>query len=286
MLVKTYKSLFQKELSSLYDAMEIESFFFLILEQFRNLKRIDLALQPDLEFSEAEISQWNLVLEQLKQEIPIQYILGKTHFYGLEFQVNPNVLIPRPETEELVDWIIKTNSNGNLSTIKIIDIGTGSGCIAISLAKNLPNASVFALDVSKKALEMAQINALQNETKITFIENNILETTSFEQQFDVIVSNPPYVRNLEKAEIKKNVLENEPHLALFVADDDALLFYRKIAQIAMKNLQSGGQLYFEINQYLGKETIDLLFDLGFQNIELRQDIYGNDRMISCRKETF
>ena len=286
MLVKTYKSLFQKELSSLYDAMEIESFFFLILEQFRNLKRIDLALQPDLEFSEAEISQWNLVLEQLKQEIPIQYILGKTHFYGLEFQVNPNVLIPRPETEELVDWIIKTNSNGNLSTIKIIDIGTGSGCIAISLAKNLPNASVFALDVSKKALEMAQINALQNETKITFIENNILETTSFEQQFDVIVSNPPYVRNLEKAEIKKNVLENEPHLALFVADDDALLFYRKIAQIAMKNLQPSGQLYFEINQYLGKETFDLLADLGFQNIELRQDIYGNDRMISCRKETF
>ena len=283
MLVKTYKSLFQKELSSLYDAMEIESFFFLILEQFRNLKRIDLALQPDLEFSEAEISQWNLVLEQLKQEIPIQYILGKTHFYGLEFQVNPNVLIPRPETEELVDWIIKTNSNGKSSTIKILDIGTGSGCIAISLAKNLPNASIFSLDVSKKALEMAQINALQNETKITFIEKNILETTSFEQQFDVIVSNPPYVRNLEKAEIKKNVLENEPHLALFVADDDALLFYRKIAQIAMKNLQSGGQLYFEINQYLGKETVDLLADLGFQNIELRQDIYGNDRMISCRK---
>ena len=268
MLVKTYKSLFQKELSSLYDAMEIESFFFLILEQFRNLKRIDLALQPDLEFTEAEISQWNLVLEQLKQEIPIQYILGKTHFYGLEFQVNPNVLIPRPETEELVDWIIKTNSNGNLSPIKIIDIGTGSGCIAISLAKNLTNATVFALDVSKKALEIAQINALQNETKITFIEKNILETTNFEQQFDVIVSNPPYVRNLEKAEIKKNVLENEPHLALFVADDDALLFYRKI------------------NQYLGKETVDLLADLGFQNIELRQDIYGNDRMISCRKEMF
>jgi release factor glutamine methyltransferase len=286
MLVKTYKSLFQKELSSLYDAMEIESFFFLILEQFRNLKRIDLALQPDLEFSEAEISQWNLVLEQLKQEIPIQYILGKTHFYGLEFQVNPNVLIPRPETEELVDWIIKTNSNGKSSTIKILDIGTGSGCIAISLAKNLPNASIFSLDVSKKALEMAQINALQNETKITFIEKNILETTSFEQQFDVIVSNPPYVRNLEKAEIKKNVLENEPHLALFVADDDALLFYRKIAQIAMKNLQNSGQLFFEINQYLGKETVNLLSDLGFQNIELRQDIYGNDRMISCRKEMF
>ena len=281
MLVKTYKSLFQKELSSLYDAMEIESFFFLILEQFRNLKRIDLALQPDLEFTEAEISQWNLVLEQLKQEIPIQYILGKTHFYGLEFQVNPNVLIPRPETEELVDWIIKTNSNGNLSTIKIIDIGTGSGCIAISLAKNLPNASVFALDVSKKALEIAQINALQNETKITFIEKNILETTNFEQQFDVIVSNPPYVRNLEKAEISANVLDYEPHLALFVDDTDALLFYRKIAQLAMINLSQNGKLYFEINQYLGKETVALLEKTGLKNIALLQDIYGNNRMISC-----
>ena len=283
MLIKTYKSLFQKELLPLYDVMEIESFFFLVLEHFKNLKRIDLALNPGLEFSEEEISQWNDVLEQLKKEIPIQYILGKTHFYGLEFQVSPDVLIPRPETEELVDWIIKTNSNGILSPIKIIDIGTGSGCVAISLAKNLPNASVFALDVSKKALEIAQKNAIQNETKVTFIEKNILETTTFEQQFDVIVSNPPYVRNLEKAEIKKNVLENEPHLALFVSDDDALLFYRKIAQIASKNLQPGGQLFFEINQYLGEETENLLSDLGFQNIELRQDIYGNDRMISCRK---
>ena len=281
MLIKTYKTVFQQELSSRYDAMEIESFFFLILEQFRNLKRIDLALQPDLEFSEAEILLWNGVIEQLKQELPIQYILGKTNFYGLEFLVNPNVLIPRPETEELVDWIIKTNSNGNLSTINILDIGTGSGCIAISLAKNISEAHVFALDISEKALATAKENAKKNQVAVTFIQKNILTTTDLEMEFDIIVSNPPYVRNLEKTEIKNNVLANEPHLALFVEDNDALLFYRKIAELAIKNLSPEGKLFFEINQYLGKETVELLSDLGFQNIELRQDIYGNDRMIAC-----
>jgi release factor glutamine methyltransferase len=281
MLIKTYKTVFQQELSSRYDAMEIESFFFLVLEQFSNLKRIDLALHPEFEFSEAEILLWNGVLEQLKQELPIQYILGKTNFYGLEFLVNPNVLIPRPETEELVDWIIKTNSNGNLSTINILDIGTGSGCIAISLAKNISEAHVFALDISEKALATAIENAKENQVAVTFIQKNILTTTDLEMEFDIIVSNPPYVRNLEKTEIKNNVLANEPHLALFVEDNDALLFYRKIAELAIKNLSPEGKLFFEINQYLGKETVELLSDLGFQNIELRQDIYGNDRMIAC-----
>ena len=281
MLVKTYKSLFQKELSSRYDAMEIESFFFLILEQSKNLKRIDLALHPEFEFSEAEILQWNGVLEQLKQELPIQYILGKTNFYGLEFLVNPNVLIPRPETEELVDWVIASNSIYQPLPINILDIGTGSGCIAISLAKNISEAQVFALDISEKALATAKENAKKNQVAVAFIQKNILTTTDLEMQFDIIVSNPPYVRNLEKTEIKNNVLANEPHLALFVEDNDALLFYRKIAELAIKNLSPEGKLFFEINQYLGKETIELLSDLGFQNIELRQDIYGNDRMIAC-----
>ena len=280
MLIKTYKTVFQQELSSRYDAMEIESFFFLILEQSKNLKRIDLALHPEFEFSEAEILQWNVVLEQLKQELPIQYILGKTNFYGLEFLVNPNVLIPRPETEELVDWIISKKSI-NQPPIKILDIGTGSGCIAISLAKNISEAHVFALDISEKALATAKENAKKNQVAVTFIQKNILTTTDLEMEFDIIVSNPPYVRNLEKTEIKNNVLANEPHLALFVEDNDALLFYRKIAELAIKNLSPEGKLFFEINQYLGKETVELLSDLGFQNIELRQDIYGNDRMIAC-----
>jgi release factor glutamine methyltransferase len=285
MKIKEYRTQFIQELTSMYDAGEAESFFYLILEEKQQLKRIDLALQPDLFFSASAIVVWDSILEQLKLEIPIQYLLGKTSFYGLDFEVNENVLIPRPETEELVDWIItNTQAISKTSSLKILDIGTGSGCIAISLAKNIPNAQVFAIDVSEKALVTAKKNAEINDVNVTFINRNILETEDLEQEFDIIVSNPPYVRNLEKEEIKKNVLEYEPHLALFVEDNDALIFYRKIAELARKNLSNSGQLYFEINQYLGVEMIDLLEKMGFKNIELRKDIYGNDRMMraECR----
>lgn len=285
--IKDYRAQFIEELSAKYDIGEAESFFYLILEEKQKLKRIDLALNPDLTFSDEEILIWNSILEQLKKEIPIQYLIGKTSFYGLEFQVNSTVLIPRPETEELVDWIIQSQKlevkswelEDGSRKIKILDIGTGSGCISISLAKNIPNAQVFAIDVSEKALATAQKNAKINEVNVAFISKNILETEDLEQQFDIIVSNPPYVRELEKAEIKKNVLDNEPHLALFVEDNDALIFYRKIAELAKKSLSPNGQLFFEINQYLVKEMIDLLEKMGFRNIELRKDIYGNDRMI-------
>ena len=280
--IKEYRTQFIQELTPIYDAGEAESFFYLILEEKHQLKRIDLALHPDLVFSEAEIVVWNSILEQLKLEIPVQYLLGKTSFYGLDFEVNENVLIPRPETEELVEWILESRkSKVESQNIRILDIGTGSGCIAISLAKNIPNAQVFAIDVSEKALATAKKNAERNAVEVTFINQNILETEDLRQQFDIIVSNPPYVRNLEKEEIKKNVLDNEPHLALFVEDNDALIFYKKIAELAQKNLSENGQLYFEINQYLGKETVDLLEKMNFKNIELRKDIYGNDRMISC-----
>ena len=304
MKIKQYRTHFIQALLSIYDLGEAESFFYLILEEKQQLKRIDLALNPDLIFSNAEIQLWNSILEQLQKEIPIQYLLGKTSFYGLDFEVNENVLIPRPETEELVEWIIQSQKvevrsgklemgSGKLGEeqsaklereqqirkINILDIGTGSGCIAIALAKNLPNAEVFAVDVSEKALATAQKNAIINEVNVTLLKKNILETDDLEQQFDLIVSNPPYVRELEKKEIKKNVLDYEPHLALFVADNDALVFYRKIAELAQKNLSPKGQLFFEINQYLGKEMMELLEKMNFQNIELRQDIYGNDRMI-------
>jgi release factor glutamine methyltransferase len=280
MKIKEYRAQFIQTLSPIYGEGEAESFFYLILEEKQQLKRIDLALQPDLLFSEGDVAVWNSILEQLKLEIPIQYLLGKTSFYGLDFEVNKNVLIPRPETEELVDWIISNSQTiGQSKNLRILDIGTGSGCIAISLAKNLPNAQVFAIDVSEKALATAKKNADSNEVKVTFISQNILETFDLGQEFNIIVSNPPYVRNLEKQEIKKNVLDNEPHLALFVEDNDALIFYRKIAELAQKNLSTSGQLYFEINQYLGKEMISLLEELNFKNIDLRQDIYGNDRMI-------
>jgi release factor glutamine methyltransferase len=280
MTIKNYRDYFIQELTPLYDAGEAESFFYLILEAKHQLKRVDLALQPDLAFSKSELASSNLILDQLKKEIPIQYLLGTTHFYGLEFEVNSSVLIPRPETEELVDWIIQNSKlKAQHSKLKILDIGTGSGCIAIALAKNLPNAQVFALDVSEQALATAKKNAEKNQVQLSFIHQSILETEDLAQEFDIIVSNPPYVRELEKYEIKKNVLDNEPHLALFVEDNDALIFYRKIAQLAQKNLSSTGQLYFEINQYLGLEMLDLLQGMGFKNSELRQDIYGNDRMI-------
>ena len=280
--IKEYKAKFIAELLSIYDEMEAESFFYLILENQRKLRRIDLALNLELQFSREEILIWDAILEKLQHEIPIQYILGTTYFYGLEFNVNENVLIPRPETEELVELIIKSNlKTPKFNNLKILDIGTGSGCIAISLAKNIPDAQVFAIDVSEKALATAKENAVLNKVSVTFFQKNILETSDLEQQFDIIVSNPPYVRNLEKAEIKRNVLENEPHLALFVEDNDALLFYRKIADLATRSLSPEGKLFFEINQYLGKETVELLEKMHFKAIELHKDIYGNDRMIAC-----
>ena len=280
---RQYRTFFIQELTALYGADEAESFFYLILENKHQLRAIDLALNPNLEFSDAELLIWNGLLEQLKKEIPVQYLLGSTSFYGLEFTVNENVLIPRSETEELVEWIVNENSKTD-TPLRILDIGTGSGCIAVSLAKNLLRTQVFAIDVSKGALATAKINAQNNGVNIQFIEQNILETEDLGQQLDVIVSNPPYVRNLEKEEIKNNVLEYEPHLALFVADDNALVFYRKIAELAMRNLSPNGKLYFEINQYLGKEMVCLLQELGFKNIELRKDIYGNDRMIFGEKK--
>src|SRR6187402_3769473 len=199
MKIKEYRNQFIQALTSLYGEDEAESFFYLILEEKQQLKRIDLALQPDLIFSEEELLVWNSILEQLKLEIPIQYLLGKTSFYGLDFEVNSTVLIPRPETEELVDWIINSQKLKEESRkIKILDIGTGSGCIAISLAKNIPNAQVFALDVSEKALATAKKNAVRNEVNVIFIQQSILDTEDLQQEFDIIVSNPPYVRNLEK----------------------------------------------------------------------------------------
>ena len=291
MLLKTYKTNFLQELSLLYDEKEIESFFYIVLESFHNLKHIDLALNPAIAMNEMQLQLWESLLSDLKKEKPIQYILGRTEFYGLPFLVNESTLIPRPETEELVEWVVVESQKSKVENLKILDIGTGSGCIAISLAKNIPNAEVFAIDVSEKALITAKKNAEINNVAINFITTNILQindlkeittqNSKFITHFDIIVSNPPYVRNLEKTEIKTNVLEYEPHLALFVEDNNPLLFYRKIAQLATKNLSKKGHLYFEINQYFGKETVELLENLGFTNIELRKDIYGNDRIIKC-----
>lgn len=285
MLFKNYKELFKNELLPIYDEQEVDSFFYIILGKLHGLKRIDLALSHELVIDKESLQQWHLIVADLKKQKPIQYIFGETEFYGLPFLVNENVLIPRPETEELVELIVEDcrvpRNDKNKNSLKILDIGTGSGCIPIALKKNLPHAEVFAIDISKKALATAKKNAELNNVDVTFILKNILETKDLEMSFDIIVSNPPYVRNLEKVEINPNVLEYEPHLALFVEDDDALIFYRKIAELAKKSLTPEGQLYFEINQYLGKETVELLENLGFDNVQLKKDIYGNDRMVRC-----
>lgn len=278
MRIKLLKEKFIQRLLPVYDAMEAESFFYLALEQWQQLKRIDLALQPELEFSEVQLLQWERLQLDLLQQQPIQYLLGQTEFCGLKFEVTPSTLIPRPETEELVSLIVKEHPQ---FTGRLLDIGTGSGCIAISLAHQLPNAQVTAIDVSPEALAIASKNAIQNNVEVAFVLEDILQTEELTASYDIIVSNPPYVRELEKKEIQPNVLEYEPHLALFVSDDDPLLFYRKIAQLAKKSLLPNGQLYFEINQYLGKETVELLLDLNFTEIQLLKDFYGNDRMVCC-----
>jgi len=302
MTLKEIKNLFFNKLKFVYDLTETESIFAILLTEIHDMKRVDLVLNPDFELNVKQIDQWNFYIDQLQTHKPIQYIIGKTEFFGLPFLVNEHTLIPRPETEELVEWILEVErrkSKGESSNpqnpkpktqnpIKILDIGTGTGCIAISLAKNISDTTVYALDVSNDALEIARKNAKENQVEVQFIEQNILEANTnsnfqLPTSVEIIVSNPPYVRNLEKEEIKPNVLDFEPHLALFVPNDDALVFYRKIAQIAHEILAPNGLLFFEINQYLGKETVDLLQNFGFKNIILKQDLLGNDRMICCEK---
>lgn len=280
MLIKDYKTQFINELKKIYPTQEIESFYKIILQHF-NINQIDIALIPTLEISTELELFFNEAIEQLKKEIPIQYIIGETEFFGLTYKVTKDVLIPRPETEELVQWIIDDLKNQSDKKLKILDIGTGSGCIAISLAKNLPQASVYAIDISKDALKVAQENADLNNEHIQFINSNILKTSEFTEQFDIIVSNPPYVRILEKNQMKKNVLEFEPEIALFVNDENPLIFYDKIASLAQHHLTNNGQLYFEINQYLGNEMIELLKKYDFKNIELKKDFYEVDRMIKA-----
>lgn len=293
MLLREIKSIFHKELDDIYGIGEVDSFFYLMIEHYLNLERFVLALQPDLIISKDEEQPLFEGLSELKLERPIQYILGKTEFLDLEFAVNESVLIPRPETEELVRWIlddeVKRNTGAERSRsvvstslndpIHILDIGTGSGCIAIALAKNLPNSKVVALDVSDKALAVAKRNAVANEAEIEFVLMDVLKQNKLHEKFDIIVSNPPYVRELEKKKISKNVMDHEPEIALFVSDENPLLFYRTIADIAKKGLKKGGSLYLEINQYLGADTKQLLEEADFSEIELRKDLFGNDRML-------
>ncbi len=277
MLLLDFKKNFFLTLLKQYPKTEINSFFKLLIEYKLGLNRIETALNTTLVLKKNEELFLKNALEKLKKQVPIQYIIGETEFYGLKFFVNKNVLIPRPETEELVQWIIENTSKNK--PISILDIGTGSGCVAISLAINLPNATVFALDISEKALKTATKNAKQNIVDIQFIKEDILQLNKLPQKFDIIVSNPPYVRELEKIKMQPNVLKNEPHLALFVKDANPLLFYEKITKLASIYLNKNGQLFFEINQYLGKQMVELVQSNNYKEIELKKDFYEVDRML-------
>ncbi|WP_439132303.1 peptide chain release factor N(5)-glutamine methyltransferase [Polaribacter sp.] len=284
MILKDFKLFFSEQLSEIYPSTEIDSFFFILIDEYLGLQRIDTVLQPNFIVEDDKLSILNTALQRLQREEPIQYIIGKTEFYGYPFYVDENTLIPRPETEELVAWVIAELKNRNLKideSLTILDIGTGSGCIPISLAKNLAKAKISAIDVSIDALKMAQKNANVNSVNMDFIALDILKAKNLPEKYDIIISNPPYVRELEKVEIQNNVLQNEPHLALFVADDNPLLFYDKIADLAKQHLLKGGSLFFEINQYLGKETVQLLHQKGFKTVELKKDLFKNDRMIKA-----
>ncbi len=285
MLLKEIKTIFQKELAALYPKEEIDTFFYAMVEHYLGLQRFVLVVTPNITLTKEEEQPLFEGLTRLRLEEPLQYILGETHFRDLVLEVNTAVLIPRPETEELVDWVVQEWGNREEASPVILDIGTGSGCIAIALAKALPSAKVVALDISEKALEVAVKNATRNEVEVTFILANILDfDTMPERAFDVIISNPPYVRVSEKPEIRNNVKKYEPEQALFVSDEHPLLHYKAIARFAHQHLKKEGSLFLEINQYLGKETKAFLEENYFTKVELKKDIFGKDRMLKALKE--
>jgi len=283
LLLLDYKQQFIFGLKDEYPVEEINSFFNILITHYLNVTRLELALEPKKKMSYEEVKLFDKISLKLQEHEPIQYIIGETEFFGLKFHVDKNVLIPRPETEELVSWILLDLSEINGSALNILDIGTGSGCIAISLAKNLPSAKLTALDISTEAIRVATKNAEANGVDVEFINQDILLIDTFLGFLDVIVSNPPYVRDLEKNEMNRNVLENEPDGALYVRDNDPLIFYEAITNLAKTSLGKGGILYFEINQYLSKETEKLMLESGFKTT-LKKDIFGNYRMLKGIKQ--
>lgn len=275
--------LFRHELNDIYDAQETESLISLILSEILSISKAKIKAFPEIEISLQQSQRLEGILQELKMGKPVQYTLGYTEFYGLRFNVNPSVLIPRPETEELVQWIIQTIKSAASPVKYLLDIGTGSGCIAISLKKHLPHVQVFAIDVSTGALETARQNAVLNKTDITFIEADILTINSTTlPAFDLIVSNPPYVTPTDKQQMHNNVVHFEPHTALFVSENDPLLFYNAIGNLAADKLNKNGWLFFEINESYGQQTVDLIRSKAFKDIELKTDLYGKDRMIRAQ----
>lgn len=279
--MQRYLAHLHQKLDPVYPTAEIGSFSRLLLRKLANMSSVQIYSDKDRIFPVDTLEKLLSAVDRLANKEPVQYILGETEFYGRTLKVGPGVLIPRPETEELVDLIL-SDARGKNTDLQILDIGTGSGCIAISLAKALPHSSVSAWDISSEALEIAAYNSAINTVNVQFQYTDVLQFTPNELQkssFDIIVSNPPYVRLSEVHEMEANVLEHEPHIALFVENSDPMLFYRIISGLAIDMLKPGGSLYFEINSYLGKETLELVKSHPFRETDLIKDISGKDRMI-------
>ncbi len=281
MTYKETKIYIRKELSDFYNENEIRSFTKLIFEDIFNISFVNLLANEKKRINKNQVKLLKKTTLRLKKFEPIQYIIGQSEFYGLKFIVNKNVLIPRPETEELVDLII--NENNKKSNLQILDVGTGSGCIAVSLSKNLKTSNIYAIDIDLKALNIASKNSKLNNTKISVFQTDILSAKNnfTSEKFDIIVSNPPYVTHSEKKYMEQNVLKYEPELALFVNDNSPIIFYIAIAKFAKKNLTKNGKLYFEINEQFGKEIVKMLISEDFSDVQILKDIYGKNRIIKC-----
>ena len=280
--VKDIRNYYCEQLCSIYDKDESNAMILILLEHYFNIDRVKMTLEPNLRLSESEMLKIHFAVKDLLKSKPIQYIIGETEFCDLKFKVNENVLIPRPETSEMVGII--ANSHQQSAVSKILDIGTGSGCIAISLAKAFPKSQVYAMDISEEALKVAKENAINHNVNVTFIQDDILTPTQTltQTEFDIIVSNPPYVRELEKSEMRDNVLKWEPHNALFVSDDDPLIFYRKILEFASTHLNDNGEVWFEINEFLGKEMTSLCRRFGFSDVKIFKDFRDKERFMNLK----
>ena len=282
-LVKDIRKYYCELLCSLYEKDEANAMILILFKYYFNIDRVRMVLEPDLRLSESEMLKIHFAVKDLLKNKPIQYVTGETEFCDLKFKVNENVLIPRPETAEMISKIVNSQHSTVNNHCSIIDIGTGSGCIAISLAKMISNSNVYALDISEEALKIAKENAFNNNVNVSFIHDDILNLkNNIATKFDIIVSNPPYVRELEKVEMHNNVLKWEPHKALFVSDNDPLIFYRSILEFAKTHLKDNGEVWFEINEYLGKEMSDLCHELGFSNVKIHKDFRDRDRVMSLR----
>ena len=275
--IRSVNDYFHLNLDDLYTENEVESFFWFLLEAVFQIRKMDFMMDPQLRINEAELPRFIGFVKRLMKFEPVQYIAGETEFMGRPFKVSPAVLIPRPETEELVAWTVEELKH--IGAPEIIDIGTGSGCIAISLKSDLPHSKVTGIDIQEEALKMAKRNALVNKVEVAFQKQDALQLGAEIEKYDVVISNPPYVLDSEKELMQSNVLDYEPHTALFVADSEPLLFYESIAKWAIHALKSGGKLFFEINERYASETVEMMGKLGFEDLKEKNDIFEKPRMV-------